>query len=109
MLDKRIGKITTGSGPIRSIQTATPILETRHGCRHARIRIRAIPDRGFTHLVIRVTDSGPGFDFSDYLRQGESGTAHSGRGIRMVRSLCESVRYRDPGNRVEVVHAWQHG
>ncbi len=73
------------------------------------LNIRAMPDQAVTRLVITVADSGPGFAFDQYLRQDDSDTAHSGRGIRIVRALCEAVSYQSPGNRVEAVYAWENG
>lgn len=57
-------------------------------------------------LLLRVEDSGPGFDFSS--RQGKelSTTGYSGRGIGIVEKLCKTVRYYGSGNKVEVVFAW---
>jgi anti-sigma regulatory factor (Ser/Thr protein kinase) len=53
--------------------------------------------------VIRVTveDSGAGFDVAAL--DGESDGELHGRGLSMVRELCESLRYSERGNRVEAV------
>jgi len=57
-------------------------------------------------LTLRVEDSGSGFDFKS--RQGKelSISGYSGRGISLVEKLCQSVRYFEPGNKVEVVFSW---
>jgi len=85
-------------------------------------RLREIPD-GFIkvelehaatdsggRLVIRVEDSGPGFDFAEKLRlagqMGGSGSGCFGRGIAAVRALCESLAYHGEGNRAEAVYVW---
>jgi serine phosphatase RsbU (regulator of sigma subunit) len=59
-------------------------------------------------IVLRVEDSGLGFNYGGYL-SGQDQTAHalpSGRGILLVNELCESVHYEEPGNKVEVVYRW---
>lgn len=57
-------------------------------------------------LTIRVEDSGPGFDFQRWLQQtGENQGAH-GRGLTMIRSLCESLTYRGVGNLAEASYVW---
>ena len=58
-------------------------------------------------VVIQVEDSGPGFDYSDYLsHELPPSTQFSGRGIALVRELCDSVAYEDAGNRVRAVFSW---
>lgn len=57
-------------------------------------------------LVIQVIDSGDGFDYkekedSDFKAQG-----YSGRGIPLIRSICESLKYSGNGNTVEVTLRW---
>jgi DNA-binding response OmpR family regulator/anti-sigma regulatory factor (Ser/Thr protein kinase) len=59
-------------------------------------------------LRIRVTDSGPGFDAAAWSAGGAHDTAsHCGRGIGLVRSICESVRWSPQGNEVEAVLRWR--
>lgn len=57
-------------------------------------------------LILRVEDSGKGFDFAS--RQGKelSTLGYSGRGISIVEKLCKTVRYYGSGNKVEVVFEW---
>jgi len=58
-------------------------------------------------LMIRVEDSGPGFDFEYYLRQvGENPRAH-GRGLVLISSLCESLAYSGTGNIAEASYVWK--
>lgn len=57
-------------------------------------------------LRIIVTDSGPGFDHSRCLPRLEANESYSGRGISLVRALCDEVRYHGRGNRVEVTYSW---
>lgn len=57
-------------------------------------------------LSIQVEDSGPGFDFFKIMRNLDNNIEFSGRGIALVRSLCESVAYFDRGNKVCSVFSW---
>jgi signal transduction histidine kinase len=57
-------------------------------------------------LVIRVTDSGPGFDLTQVERRLDHNTGYRGRGIPLVRTLCESVRYRGRNNIAEATYVW---
>lgn len=59
--------------------------------------------------IILVEDSGNGFN----LKLINNSDTHNeeklcGRGIHLLNSLCESVRYEEPGNRVEVIYSWNH-
>ena len=61
-------------------------------------------------LLIRVQDSGSGFDFKEK-QQGADNPSGSvagyfGRGIAMARSLCDSLTYLGNGNCVEAVYMW---
>lgn len=57
-------------------------------------------------LRIRVKDSGPGFDHQAFTsRKLEDNTSLCGRGIPLVKSLCEDVRYLGRGNEVVVHYA----
>lgn len=57
-------------------------------------------------LCIRVKDSGPGFDYATFTsRKLDDNTTLCGRGIPLVKSLCEDVRYVGTGNEVVVHYA----
>lgn len=58
-------------------------------------------------LCIEIEDSGTGFDFQALfaLQQGRE-VQYSGRGIHLLRSLCDHVEYLGEGNRVQVVFIW---
>jgi CheY-like chemotaxis protein/anti-sigma regulatory factor (Ser/Thr protein kinase) len=58
-------------------------------------------------LVINVVDSGPGFDFATRLADENRQTAYHGRGVRLLKSLCQSLEYKGAGNEVEVVFSWR--
>ncbi len=61
---------------------------------------------GGGRLTLRIEDSGPGFDYRDWLERPCDNRTAAGRGIALARSLCETLRYDDPGNRVEAVYRW---
>jgi len=58
-------------------------------------------------LLIRVMDSGSGFDYDDdgVVKAGD-GNFH-GRGLPLVASLCEYARHRGSGNQFEALFEWQ--
>lgn len=60
-------------------------------------------------LLVRVEDSGDGFDYMHWL--GKEPTSEvgqfSGRGIALVSDLCESIRYENGGSAVEVVYTYK--
>jgi anti-sigma regulatory factor (Ser/Thr protein kinase) len=82
--------------------------ETSEGQIKVEFRHAAIESGG--RLVIRVEDSGPGFDFAQKLKlagqAGGSGSGYYGRGIASVRSFCESLTYHGSGNCAEAVYVW---
>jgi DNA-binding response OmpR family regulator/serine phosphatase RsbU (regulator of sigma subunit) len=58
-------------------------------------------------LTIKVIDSGEGFDHQSKLDSGLNHNAsYSGRGIPLIRSISESIKYSGNGNTVEVVLRW---
>lgn len=57
-------------------------------------------------LVVRFEDSGSGFDYHKQLPALSENVAASGRGIPLVRSLCQDLSYSGNGNIVEAVYRW---
>ena len=57
-------------------------------------------------LTIVVEDTGPGFDYQAKENAAHKTEGYSGRGIPLIRTMCRSVRYLPPGNKVEVVFDW---
>ena len=64
------------------------------------------PTESAGRLRIVVEDSGAGFAWQTVLAGIHDVGALSGRGIPLVNSLCESLRYEGRGNRVEAVYVW---
>lgn len=69
------------------------------------VAITTLEGHGRTRLRMEVTDSGAGFDFARVLMHTPDESAPFGRGIPLVKRLCESMEYRGRGNEVEVVFA----
>jgi len=53
-------------------------------------------------FVVRMEDSGDGFDYLRQLPKLSENPAFGGRGIPLLQSLCKKLRYCDKGNCVEV-------
>lgn len=56
-------------------------------------------------VVIKITDSGEGYDYQSLLAK-QAGKNYSGRGLLLVRQLCEKLVVSEKGNEVEVVFCW---
>ena len=62
------------------------------------------PDR--RSILLRIEDSGQGFDFDTHIPLPNSETAFSGRGILLIRDLCESLEYHGKGNIAMARFSW---
>lgn len=70
------------------------------------IRLEHFSLEGKPLLRIYVKDSGPGFDYHTFVsRNLDDNTTLCGRGIPLVKSLCEDLRYLGSGNEVVVHYA----
>lgn len=67
-----------------------------------RLAHRALPEGG--ELNITVRDSGAGFDFERLAPAVES--CPSGRGVALVRSFCNEVRFADGGRSCTATYRW---
>ncbi len=70
------------------------------------LRIRFHETGGQFNIVFE--DSGPGFNYRNFFGGKTYGSSFSGRGIYLVRQLCQSVTYFEPGNRVEAIYQWNN-
>ncbi len=68
------------------------------------LQIRLHDTGGQFNIVFE--DSGSGFNYRDFIGGKTYGSSFSGRGIYLVRQLCTSLIYFEPGNRVEAVYQW---
>ena len=59
----------------------------------------------FSTLVSRVTDT---FDYEAAMENEMDRGKYNGRGVPLVRSLCDSIAYSDEGRCVEVSYVWQY-
>ncbi|MCW8196491.1 fused response regulator/phosphatase [Proteobacteria bacterium 005FR1] len=59
-------------------------------------------------LMIHIVDSGDGFPHQDVLNPRNRSAGYSGRGIPLIRDICESLCYRGKGNEVEAVFVWSN-
>jgi len=59
-------------------------------------------------LQVRVTDSGKGFDMSQLLSPVDQSHAarYHGRGLELVRNLCQHLEFHPPGNSVKAELRW---
>jgi len=72
-----------------------------------KIDIKHNPNDGGGELIIRFEDSGKGFDFRSARLALEDNISHSGRGIQLIESLCDQVKYDGGGNIVEATYRWK--
>jgi len=60
-------------------------------------------------ISVQVEDSGPGFDYKSYKPATQSNTLiPSGRGMILLKELCQSLEYSEPGNKAKAVYAWSN-
>lgn len=57
-------------------------------------------------ILLRIEDSGKGFDFAHHIPPTDQETALSGRGIVLIRELCESLEYHGKGNIAIARFSW---
>lgn len=69
---------------------------------HVDILLRYFDDQQGNELLIQVNDTGKGFDSDNHDADGLA--QPFGRGIKLVKSLCERVAYSEGGRRVEAVY-----
>ncbi len=80
----------------------TRLAELRDG--HLRIALTHAPLNGGSQLTIRIEDSGPGFDFTRPPVDLAANGMVAGRGIALLRSLCQKISFHGKGNCVEAVY-----
>lgn len=73
---------------------------------HVRFHLSHSTIDGGGELVIRLSDSGPGFDWQRKYNNDHKTDGYSGRGIPLIRTMCKSFNYRGHGNEVEAVFNW---
>ncbi len=73
---------------------------------HIHICVQTHPLENGGEVLIQIEDSGPGFDFNCFDASTPGHLLPSGRGIHLVRELCDSLSFHEPGNRVDAVYSW---
>ncbi len=58
-------------------------------------------------ILLRIEDSGEGFDFENFVAKPENDSALSGRGVMLIRELCDSLQYYGKGNIAIARFSWQ--
>lgn len=71
------------------------------------INIQHKPEGQGGELTIMFEDTGKGFDYKADMVMLEDNKGHSGRGIQLLRSMCDEVRFDGKGNVVKVIYRWQ--
>ncbi|TNF89671.1 MAG: SpoIIE family protein phosphatase [Gammaproteobacteria bacterium] len=57
-------------------------------------------------ILLRIEDSGKGFDYGNHSPENGGDTALSGRGIMLIQDLCESLEYHGKGNIAIARFSW---
>lgn len=71
-----------------------------------RIALRIHETGSGGYIVISVEDSGQGFEYNALSQDVAGETLYSGRGLMLVKSLVEQLRFFEPGNKAEVIYVW---
>ena len=58
-------------------------------------------------ILLRIEDSGEGFDFQNFTPLPQKEIALSGRGILLIQDLCESLEYHGKGNIAIARFSWE--
>ncbi len=70
------------------------------------ITARHYPDGNGGVLELSITDSGKGFDFQKLLAKDAPTEGYCGRGIPLIRGICEEFYYNEKGNSVIAKLRW---
>lgn len=75
---------------------------------HVTFNLAVEQNADYRSIQIRVEDSGSGFDFDNHeIPDQENHVGLAGRGIFLIRDLCESLQYLGRGNIAEAVYSWK--
>ncbi|CAI8911306.1 ATP-binding SpoIIE family protein phosphatase [Pseudomonas sp. IT-P294] len=79
--------------------------ELRDGC--VRVHLQVAPHGEGGHLIIRVEDSGEGFDVARVMERPVDGGRLSGRGVSLIRQLSRNASWTDNGRSARVEFFWE--
>ncbi|MDH5256894.1 MAG: fused response regulator/phosphatase [Gammaproteobacteria bacterium] len=71
---------------------------------HIHVKLSIELNEEINRLSITVEDSGDGFDSS--LANSANNNIFSGRGLKLIKGLCEQVSFNETGNQVEAIYSW---
>jgi CheY-like chemotaxis protein len=66
-------------------------------------------EAGRRSILLRIEDSGAGFDFENHVPPLPREIAFSGRGLMLIRDLCESLEFHGKGNIAVARFGWSTG
>ena len=66
------------------------------------------PHQGGGELSIRILDTGSGFDENAVISEIDNNKEYSGRGIKLIRQICDSLEYSNGGRRATAVFRWKN-
>ncbi len=98
---------STAAGFMEYYEARTKLLEELHQG-FVRFSIKHMPTEAGGALIIKLQDSGEGFDYETAMKNEMDRGKYNGRGVPLVRSLCDSIAYCDEGRCVEVSYVWQY-
>lgn len=104
-LDSHVKSTPQGYGEYYN-QRQQALAHLQEGRLHIELHHDPIENGG--RLVMRIEDSGIGFNHTQKLRTLENNITHSGRGIALVRSLCRDLIYEGHGNIARAIYEWKH-
>jgi len=73
---------------------------------HVGITVHAFSYNGGGRLEIHIEDSGTGFPYQQMNEKLAGENTPSGRGIFLIKNLCNAIEYLAPGNRVKASYHW---
>ncbi|WP_090188528.1 ATP-binding SpoIIE family protein phosphatase [Pseudomonas arsenicoxydans] len=79
--------------------------ELRDG--YVRVHLQIAPHGEGGHLIIRVEDSGAGFDVARVMERPVDGGRLSGRGVSLIRQLSRNASWSDNGRSARVEFFWE--
>ena len=103
MLDSALKETPQGFGEYYS-ERAKRLANLDEG--RIKIRLTHEATSGGGRLRIVVKDSGHGFDFESKVRDLESNIGNSGRGMALIRSMCEQIVYSESGSCADASYVW---
>jgi len=71
------------------------------------LELEHIPHGTGGKLILRMKDTGPGFDMATKRTTLDDNAGHSGRGIALVTTLCVELNHYGNGNQAEAVYIWE--